>query len=467
MTVSKPWRRSVYGGLLAALIGSGTAAWAQATTPAEGAEGTAPAVETDESRPSPSADTTSAPESRWQGELRARGDLRRANPAGPLSLARSLAPEVGGPPETDGLGTELELRRSWRQGPLRLSTQFELQASHDRHGAGHSRTRVDELAVSGDHGAWQSTLGRKVVSWDVGQAFRPNDLVQQEARRTLLPGSLQGRPLLQIEHFGSETAHALVWVNPHHLNSDEDAARGPEESALLVRSYRRVADGRADAYAFARQGRHSGTSLGAALAWVDDEALEIHASGRWMQHHDGWRGPEAEGASLVGTSPWLIETQGPSGQALLGLSWTGEDRQSVLVEAWWDGTAPSDAQWRRWTRRNQALAASVATPGLPVSALAGNLAWQAQPQAGVLGAPALRRENLFLRLAWQPGAWTASVDAWITPADGGRALTASLAWQGDRLKLQAAWRQLGGPADAVLAQLPTRRSAALLAGWSF
>mgnify|MGYP000585430599 CR=1 FL=1 len=39
--------------------------------------------------------------------------------------------------------------------------------------------------------------GRKVVSWDVGFGFRPNDLVQQEARRaSLLPSALQGRPLL-------------------------------------------------------------------------------------------------------------------------------------------------------------------------------------------------------------------------------------------------------------------------------
>ena len=63
--------------------------------------------------------------------------------------------------------------------------------------------------------------------------------------------------------------------------------------------------------------------------------------------------------------------------------------------------------------------------------------------------------------------WTAALDAWVTPADGGQVWTASLQWQGDRLRLQAALRQLGGPADSVLAQLPVRRSGALLATWSF
>ena len=46
-------------------------------------------------------------------------------------------------------------------------------------------------------------------------------------------------------------------------------------------------------------------------------------------------------------------------------------------------------------------------------------------------------------------------------------ITASLAWQGDRVRIDAGWRESGGPADAVLAQLPTRRTAYLAATWAF
>ena len=46
-------------------------------------------------------------------------------------------------------------------------------------------------------------------------------------------------------------------------------------------------------------------------------------------------------------------------------------------------------------------------------------------------------------------------------------LTASLAWQGDRLRLDAALRQYGGPAGALLAQLPLRRAALLSVRYAF
>ena len=49
------------------------------------------------------------------------------------------------------------------------------------------------------------------------------------------------------------------------------------------------------------------------------------------------------------------------------------------------------------------------------------------------------------------------MDLLLTPADRGHVITASLAWQGDRVHLDAGWRVLGGPSQAVLAQLPTRR----------
>jgi hypothetical protein len=97
------------------------------------------------------------------------------------------------------------------------------------------------------------------------------------------------------------------------------------------------------------------------------------------------------------------------------------------------------------------------------TAAAGNLGWQATP----FDTPNLRRGNVFVRLAWQPDHWLLSLDALITPADRGRVVTLGLQWQGDRLRLNAALRVYGGPADALLAQLPQRRVGLLAATWSF
>ncbi|MES1161886.1 MAG: hypothetical protein ABUL50_02330, partial [Rhizobacter sp.] len=136
---------------------------------------------------------------------------------------------------------------------------------------------------------------------------------------------------------------------------------------------------------------------------------------------------------------------------------------SLLAEAWWDGTALSDAQWDDWNARNRGLAALVGTPA-PIGAVAGNLAWQ--PSA--FGASAsLHRANLFARLSWQHDKWQPALDVLFTPADRGRVVTGSLGWQGDRVRLDAGLRFYGGPADSLLAQLPTRRIGYAAATWSF
>jgi hypothetical protein len=403
----------------------------------------------------------------WQGELRLQWQDRGAATLGPHAAANRLQPGIAPPPPSAAL-LDGELRRSWqgRLGGTRGSLGLNLYAWHERPAAGTPRgdLRVNELQLSADLGAWQLSAGKKLSGWDVGHGFRPNDLVQQETRRTLVATTPEGRPLLQLEHYGTEHSVSLVWVNPERWNDAADTSRGPRESAFALRAYRR--HGALDLHGFAHQGRRTGSSLGAALAWVATDALELHASARWLRRHDGWALDPAAADAPVRQTPWAQVERGACSQWLLGGQWTGMAQQSVLVEYWHDGTALPDAEWDRWAQRNQALAAwqgPQGRPVLPAAALAGNLAWQASP----FMAPSLRQDNLYIRLAWQPEAWTLALDALITPADRGRMLGASAQWQGDQWRLNAAWRVNGGPDAAVMAQLPTRRTLLLVATRAF
>lgn len=409
--------------------------------------------------PAASADTPS-------GEMRLRWEPRTAQPQGPLAVAHGLDPQIAAPTGHVAVAEAL-LRGTQRLNlagqPLALGA--EVLAWHQQAAASGRATgaasegglRVQQLQVSTELGAWALSAGKQVVAWDVGYGFRPNDMVQQEVRRSLLSTPPEGRPLLQAEHFDGDAATSLVWAQPQQLNATQADSRGPAESALALRHYRR--QGAVDWHGFARLGRHTGASLGAAVAWVAGDELALHASLRWQQRHGAWATTVQQAGALARQDPWALGSQGSASQALVGLQWTGAAQQSLLIEAWHDGTALSAADWRRWSTHNHALANSPA----PATARAGNLAWQATPLDGAN----LQRNSLFARLAWQPDRWQVSLDLLWHPADGGRIVTAGLQWQGDRWRINAGLRQYGGPTGSVLAQLPQRRAGLLAATWSF
>ena len=379
-----------------------------------------------------------APE--FSGQVRPQWISQQANADSPLPQASS------------GAALETELRASGH-GLSLVGTVQQRRLQGDRL---RSHAWVNELYGSAEAAGWQFSAGKKIVGWDVGYGFRPNDVVEQETRRTLLTVTPDGRPLLMAEHFDASTAWSFVLVNPTRPR----AQRGADEPALAARVYQR--DGAIDWHGFARYGAHTGASLGGALAWVASDAVELHASARWLTRADTLAS-DAPADALRRANPWQDASVSHPVQALVGATWTHESQVSLLAEAWWDGTALSDAQWADWNARNRGLAALLGTPA-PAGAVSGNLAWQA---SAFNAATNLRRANLFARLSWQYDQWQPAIDVLVTPADRGRVVTASLGWQGDRVRVDAGLRVYGGPSAALFAQLPARRIAYLAGTWSF
>ncbi|MBL8316708.1 MAG: hypothetical protein JNK55_23495 [Rubrivivax sp.] len=398
-----------------------------------------------------------APEATLQfdGALRAEALAVAAAPIGPLAQAVAVQPGHVDLPRSSQAATA-EWHAAW-QG---LAARGELRQRRVQGQATRSESRLNELQVSGGMGGWQFSAGQKIVGWDVGFAWRPNDVVQQEARRSLLSTVPEGRRLLMAEYFSADTAWSLVWVNP----GVSAQRRGAEEPALALRTYRQA--GAVDWHGFARWGRRTRGSVGGAVSWVAGEALELHTSLRWQVRTDALAFEAAQdpgGAVLLSRSPWQPLSQRAVRQALIGGTWTHASNQSLLVEAWWDGAALSAAQWDQWRRRNGGLREWAATPA-PAEAVAGNLAWQGQ---AFTARPNLQRRNLYLRWSATHEAWQPALDVLWHPADGGQLWTATLGWQGDRWRVEAGWRQTAGPAEAVLMQVPTRRTAYASASWAF
>ena len=164
----------------------------------------------------------------FSGQVRSYGVYRQTANTGPLAQANTLQPGIASV-EGSTHTVQFEMRGHAALGPVSLRASATLEAQQGGAQSGNTQGRFNEAYASGSTAAgWQWSAGKRVVSWDVGYGFRPNDLVQQEQRRTLVSQPLQGRPVLMAEQFGAESAWSLVAVNP---TTGRDAP-GAGESAL-------------------------------------------------------------------------------------------------------------------------------------------------------------------------------------------------------------------------------------------
>lgn len=380
------------------------------------------------------------------GQARALLEVHTANATGPLAAAN------------DWLGagrTLLATEATLRARGHGLSAVATLTNTARTRGSPGQKGLLDELYWEGASGDWHATLGKKVVSWDVGYAFRPLDVVQRENRRAVSPPPLEGVPVAMLEGFGADSAWAVVLANPGRSNHEH----GRDEPALAARAYLR--QGSVDWHAVARMGAHTGASLGGAVAWVASDELELHASLRALARSE--RVWAEQTPALLRINPYAWQREGARAQALVGGSWTTESKLAALLEIWYDGEAPGADDWRAWRSRSGALGALAGLPGVPMNAVSGNLAWQAQG----FGTQNLRRQNVLARLSRSGENWTPTADVLYTPEDGGWIATASLAWVGDRWQWEAGVRHNGGAPGAVCRALADRTTAWLSATRAF
>jgi hypothetical protein len=242
-----------------------------------------------------------------------------------------------------------ELRWQSAQAPGLLRGDFTLRDDSRDGGV----ALVNELSLERPLAGGFATVGKKVVSWDVGYAFRPLDVVQQEDRRALNPVALEGIPMLAWEAFDAQRAITIVWTNPGHGKREQPRGDG----ALAMRLYRQ--QGSTDQYAVLRVSARNGLEGGVSFSHVAGDELEWHGSMLAQQRHDEW--------TVNRYAPPQWQRHGGGGKALAGFTWTTESKFSVLGEAWLDRTAVAGM------RRNVLLRAAQTDGDLQV---ASDLLWQ-------------------------------------------------------------------------------------------
>jgi len=253
-----------------------------------------------------------------------------------------------------------QLEAPWQQ---TLRASLGLQHQHD----GSTRVQVSELTLERPLAGGFFTAGKKVMSWDVGYAFRPLDVVQQEDRRALNPATLEGIPMLAQEAFDDQHALTMVLSNPGHGKSSQPR----DDEALALRLYRQR--GERDEYLVLRLSERNGVEAGAAFSQVLNQGLEVHGSFLWQERHDVWR-----------QQRWIAA--GRSDKAMAGFTWTTESQFAVIAEVWRDRSAVPLQQ------RNVFLRAAQNWDSYTVSA---DVLWQ----------PASRSAISTISTSWKHGPW--------------------------------------------------------------
>ncbi len=314
------------------------------------------------------------------------------------------------------------------------------------------RVIANELYTDFSAGGSHFSLGKKILSGDVGYGFRPIDVLQREARLQVLPPPLEGVPNVAWEHFSAEQAVSLFWTNPGNGRTGDPRRDG----SLALRYYRKA--GVTDLHGVARVSDRFGLEAGAAFSSVPHESLELHGS--FLQMKRGERlAPIAESSNnfQLLNPDTAVQTQTISSprKALGGFTYTRESGWSFIGELWWDGTAPSAADWRALGNEARRRAALVGVPGVPAAAVAGSIASSTR----LFSVPSVSRRSALAHVGWNdPGGsgWSAAVDLVRTLDDGGHTLTAGFAWEADRLRLDAGIRRFGGRPDSVYRLLPEK-----------
>ncbi|MBI2748612.1 MAG: hypothetical protein HYX43_04520 [Burkholderiales bacterium] len=313
-----------------------------------------------------------------------------------------------------------------------------------------ARLLANEAYVDFRAGENHFTVGKKILSGDVGYGFRPIDVIQREVRLQVLQPALEGVPNVAWERFTKDTAWSVILVNPGHRQRGDPKHDG----SFTLRHYRRI--DASDLHAVARISDRYRLETGAAISTVPNESLELHAS-FLVQRRGEQPAPLAEPA----TTSALLDPGRAVGAAtvntprklLAGFTWTWESGWSVIAETWWDGTAPSAADWQTLAAQARQRNALLGLPGVPAAAVAGSLAASTR----LFQAPSVSRRSALVHLGWTDpagGGWTASLDILRTLEDGGWTATAAAGREADRVRFDAGIRRFGGKPDSVYRLLP-------------
>ena len=291
------------------------------------------------------------------------------------------------------------------------------------------------------------SMGKKIVEWGVGFAYRPLDIIQNEDRRKLLSTHDEGRTLISLEYFTSDSAWTFLYLGPD--NNESSLANMDEAFAVqfftLIHSV--------DFLAILKVSEQHKLESGAGFKSVLNDQWAVYGSFLYQRRYRQYLNQLLDvhtNFPIAAGDPVTLHSRQHGYKYLLGLNWVGISGWSILFETWYDNTARKKKIWqalKNLSHSQQALAES--QPAL-IDAVNANI----RASTRYFSADNLLEWNTLLRLSYDFSGQEIYMDYLFTPEDKGTVITLGHRLEGNRYNTEFSLRRFLGPKSAAYALLP-------------
>lgn len=337
---------------------------------------------------------------------------------------------------------DLELRLRWNKFVMQSTL-----GARKIHKDNSTSSYINQLYYDDKNEYLSWTFGKKIISWGVGHAFRPLDVIQNENRRAVNPSALTGVPLASLEKFTASSAWSLIWANSIYGKNEYKA----NKSESLALRYFHFAENY-DLHLVGKFSREKKAEGGLGATYVINENTLLYSSALYTRRYSKIMNSLINTASLYSDSNPMRKICYSNGlRANIGYQWTGSSGVGVLFETYYDGHSYSKKDWNKLNllTKNQ-LFFSYA---VPYYALKSNIAWSSY----AFTQDNLVRMNSLLRLSYDNSdGLKPYFDLLYSPDDGGLLSTISISYEKNNQRYSFGLRNYGGKSGSVYRNVPEK-----------
>ncbi len=325
------------------------------------------------------------------------------------------------------------------------------------------------------------TLGKKRISWGVGYAFRPLDILLHSPRLTIVTPIEEGLPMLAVERYTESGAWTLLCGKPVGYHKDSFYSG---KLTCAGRAYALMGDVELQGLVYSNDETDLG--IGAGFSLVSGESLEIHGSVLYQSHYTQSHYTQRF-SSLAGGEGFVVEdliadgdlitgddlvaagvmTRGNPIQTiekengakiLLGFNMTWASGLTGLFEIWHDESGYTRNEWKALRQLTQAqhAARQLNIPQTDRTTINNNIAASNQ----FFAQRSLLEDNLVMSLSYDGEKTSPRIDVQVSLLDKGTVLRLGAVTElSDRHRVSYGVRIFGGDKNSAYRAMPIDKQA--------